>query len=251
MNKKQFIIPAVIIILVAGWGAYQFSFTDNEAGLRIDPKDGMYVIDGTAIALKDGYSEKETAPGSASKIITRYFGNEVRADIDGDGVEDSAFLLTQEGGGSGTFFYVAAFLSIKEGFSGTNAVLLGDRIAPQNTEFRNGMIIVNYAERKPGEPFSAKPSVGVSKYFKIVKSEMKEISPLPDASKGEVGCTPEQRIGSICAQIYKPVCATVKIQCIQAPCFPLPETFPNACEACHSSLEDFTYVPGECENTVN
>jgi len=60
--------------------------------------------------------------------------------------------------------------------AGTKAIYLGDRIAPQTTEFRNGEIIVNYADRRPDEPFSTIPSVGVSKYFKVVDGELREIT---------------------------------------------------------------------------
>ena len=55
------------------------------------------------------------APGSASRIVTRYFGSEVRGDLNGDGREDVAFLLTQQSGGSGTFFYAVAALDLPSG----------------------------------------------------------------------------------------------------------------------------------------
>ncbi len=60
-----------------------------------------------------------------------------------------------------------------------------------------------------------------------------------------LSCTPEQREAEACAEIYEPVCATVNIVCIRAPCYPVNETFPNACEACRNQLVD-TYVKGEC-----
>jgi hypothetical protein len=44
---------------------------------------------------------------------------------------------------------------------------LGDRIAPQNISINNGLIVVNYAERKSGEPMSAQPSIGVTKTFRV------------------------------------------------------------------------------------
>jgi hypothetical protein len=69
--------------------------------------------------------------------------------------------------GTGTFYYVVASLQTPSGYTGTNAIFLGDRIAPQTTEIKNGEIIVNYADRKPTDPMSAQPTVGVSKYFKI------------------------------------------------------------------------------------
>jgi hypothetical protein len=111
---------------------------------------------------------RKSPPGSAAKIVTRYFGNEATGDLNSDGTPDTALLLTQSGGGSGTFYYVVVALKTKDGYMGTNAVLLGDRIAPQTTELRDGTVIVNYADRKPGEAMTTLPSVGVSKYLKVV-----------------------------------------------------------------------------------
>ena len=108
-------------------------------------------------------SEIEATPGSASKIITRYFGNEIKHDFDGDGREDVAFLLTQETGGSGIFYYVVAALNTSKGYIGSEGFFLGDRIAPQTTEMGKGnSIVVNYAERAAGESFAIRPSVGKS-----------------------------------------------------------------------------------------
>jgi hypothetical protein len=120
-------------------------------------------------------SETEAAPGSASKITTRYFGNEATGDLNGDGLEDMGFLVTQSGGGSGTFYYAVAILQRKTGNEGTNAVLLGDRIAPQSTELRNGELIVNFADRRPGEAMTTPPSVGVSKRLKVENARLVEI----------------------------------------------------------------------------
>ncbi len=135
-------------------------------------KDLTIDIEGRQITLVNGLSEMPAAPGSASKIVTRYFANEATGDLNGDGTLDTAFLVTQNSGGSGTFFYVVAALKGKDGYAGTNAVLLGDRIAPQTTEFRDGNLIVNYADRKPGDPMTTSPSVGASKYLKVVDGKL-------------------------------------------------------------------------------
>jgi hypothetical protein len=140
----------------------------------IDPRNATYEVAGRPVTLVNGLSEIEAAPGSASKVTTRYFGNEATGDLDGDGVPDSGFVLTQSTGGSGTFYYAAAALKTSTGYVGTNAVLLGDRIAPQTTEIRDRTLIVNYADRQPGEPLSASPSVGVSRYLKLVGGRLVE-----------------------------------------------------------------------------
>lgn len=133
-----------------------------------------YTVDGTSVTLKNGKSEVEITPGSSSKTITRYFGNNAIGDLNGDGTEDVAFLLTQESGGSGTFYYVVVALMTENGYVGTDAVFLGDRIAPQSTEIKNGRIIVNYADRKIDESMTTKPTVGISKYLKVVDGKLVE-----------------------------------------------------------------------------
>lgn len=169
--KKITGIIAILLLLVGifGWGVFKFKFEVNDASIGLEigsatnPKNATYKVNGQLITLKDGISEISAAPGSASKIITRYFGNEVAYDFDGDGREDVAFLISQETGGSGIFYYVVAALNKADGYVGSDAVLLGDRIAPQTTHMGEGkIIVVNYAVRNPGEPFTTKPSLGKS-----------------------------------------------------------------------------------------
>lgn len=143
----------------------------------IDERNIAYTIEGESVLLENGVSEMPAAPGSASMVTTRYFGNDVHGDISGDGKDDVVFLLTQDRGGSGTFYYVAAALGTDAGYVGTNAVFLGDRIAPQSTFYANGEVVVNYAERASGEAMSTSPSRGVSKMFTIQNGMLVELSP--------------------------------------------------------------------------
>jgi hypothetical protein len=183
--KKVFIFIFLIIVVVGGLSYWFY----QPKKIVLDPKNCTYDIGGERITLKNGYSEKEIVPGSASTQITQYFGNQVLADFNGDGVKDTAFLLTQSSGGSGTFYYAVVALSSKNGCKGTNAVLLGDRIAPQTTEFNNGEIIVNYADRKPNEPMTATPSVGVSKYLEVKDNSLVEVI------KPSASCVPNWHCG--------------------------------------------------------
>lgn len=130
------------------------------------PRNATYLIQGTPVTLTDGSAMTPVAPGSATQIVTSYFGNEVTLDLDGDGREDSVFILTQETGGSGIFFYVVAARNTDHGYVGSNALFLGDRIAPQTTEVdASGRVVVNYADRAPGESFATAPSVGKSMWL--------------------------------------------------------------------------------------
>ena len=160
--KKITIILGVLVVLVGG---YFLVVKDRVSSVGY--KDATYTINGQKITLVNGSAETEAAPGSVSKLVTKYFGNEVVHYINNDGRDDVVFLLTQSGGGSGTFYYVVGALNTPDGYVGTAGLLLGDRIAPQTTEIgknlgAGNLIVVNYAGRNPGESFAVAPSVAKS-----------------------------------------------------------------------------------------
>ena len=157
MNKTLLYVLGGILLLVVGLFVLNNYIYSEKQGPQ-DYKDATYIIEGEPVTLING----ESNDGSV-----RYFGNQAKGDLNGDGIVDLAFLITKEGGGSGTFFYlVGAIQTEANTYNGTHAVFIGDRIAPQTTEFRDGIVIVNYAERAPGEPMTADPSVGKSLYLK-------------------------------------------------------------------------------------
>jgi len=177
MNKIGVFGALLALAAVVGlvWMNYS-GFRKSEQGSKVDYKNATYTIDGNPITLVNGVSEVPAAPGSASTLTVKYFGNEAKGDLNGDGAEDLAFLITQSGGGSGTFYYVVAALQNADGgYTGSNALLLGDRIAPQTTEIKAAEITVNYADRRANQPMTAQPSVGVSKHFKLQNGQLEAV----------------------------------------------------------------------------
>jgi hypothetical protein len=180
MNKKITLIVVLVVIVVVGVFAY-IMYPPNNASVVIptgaqSPKDATYMIDGQSVTLKNGVSSVPAAPGSAEQVTTQYFGNDSVGDLNGDGLPDTAFILTQNSGGSGTFYYVVVALGGAQGYTGTNGVLLGDRIAPQTTEIKNAQVIVNYVDRKAGDAMTVAPSVGVSKYLSVKGGQLVEVT---------------------------------------------------------------------------
>lgn len=172
--KKGLIIVLIIIALVILVSLRQHKKTDAPATNNAY-SNLSYQVEGQDILLNNGVAITDIVAGSESKTTTRVFGNEVMADVNSDGMEDAAFILTSDGGGTGTFYYVAVALKTATGYTGTNAVFIGDRIAPQTTEFQNGFIVVNYADRGAGEPMSAPATIGVSKTYTIDNGVLIEI----------------------------------------------------------------------------
>jgi hypothetical protein len=134
-----------------------------------DPANSTYTIDGKKISLTNGqYSDN--AAGSI-----KIFEANTKGDVNYDNLDDTVVILVNDSKGSGIFYYVALAIKNSAGYEGTDAILLGDRIAPQNTEIRGGIIIVNYADRKTGEPMTTAPSAGVSRYFVYEENIFKEV----------------------------------------------------------------------------
>mgnify|MGYP001606876864 CR=1 FL=1 len=177
MNKN--ISTGLIILVIIGTGVYFFmnkSVEDAEIigkpqvqESMFDAKNSTFTVENAPVTLVDGVSEVALASIPDAKITTRYFGNEAKGDLNFDGRDDVAFLVTQDGGGSGTFYYVVVALKTDAGYATTNAFFVGDRIAPQTTEIQSqtGELRVNFAQRKADESMTTQPSVGATLFLKV------------------------------------------------------------------------------------
>ena len=170
MQKKFYILGASAVLMLAVFLFSDSLFNMQEPEALTDYKNIEYIIDGNSFLLTDSVSELATN-------TIRYFGNEVFYDINDDGREDVVFIVIQDDGGTGTFFYAVAALNTEEGYVGSHGFFIGDRIAPQSTEVsqnpnHKNVIVINYADRAPGDPMTSEPSVGKSVWLKLDQSSM-------------------------------------------------------------------------------
>ncbi len=173
--KRHVALTVVFLLVVVCLCVFAYDAKKEKTGMASDARSATYTIEGKNVTLQNGYAEVPLAPGSASKEIVRYFGNEVRGDFNGDGYDDIVFLLTDDAGGSGTFYYAVLALGGKDGLQGENALFLGDRVAPQSSSFDGKKIVVNYADRLPNEPMTTAPSHGMSAYFEVQNNKLIQI----------------------------------------------------------------------------
>jgi hypothetical protein len=143
-----------------------------------DPLNAAYRIDGKPVRLVDGAAEESGAPGSAIRVGTVVFGRPASGDLDDDGDEDAVSWLRRESGASGTFYYIVAALNDGGRFQGTEAVLMGDRIAPQTLAIRNGIVEAKFADRRRGEPMTVSPSVVTTAYFALSGRGLAAVPPM-------------------------------------------------------------------------
>ncbi|HEY4514922.1 MAG TPA: hypothetical protein VJJ22_02065 [Candidatus Paceibacterota bacterium] len=162
MNKAMNLV-AVAVLVILGWFGYNALYK-NVA----DFKNLTYTIREEKIALVNGVANTTAGPGSASIITTRFFGKDTRGDVNHDGISDVTFIITQTGGGSGTFYYIASAVSTPAGGrEGTNAIFLGDRIVPKSLDILDSNIILEYLDHAQGQDLASRPSVTVSKIFTV------------------------------------------------------------------------------------
>ena len=132
---------------------------------KANVKNASFTIDNEVFVLVNGTAVKESAPGSASKTTVSIFGEPVYGDLNNDGAEDAAVMLVKTGEGSGTFYYAVLAFANGPSYTTTNTLILGDRIAPQTIEIKDGRAVYNYAVRKESEAMTVSPSIGKSLYI--------------------------------------------------------------------------------------
>ena len=152
-----------------------------------DPFNGTYLIEGKAIRLHDGRSGIAAAPGSATQIRTAVYGPILHGDLDDDGDEDVALILSHDPGGSGTFFYVAVAINLNGHYQGSNAVFLGDRILPLALTIQHGLLVAGYVDRQVGEAMATTPSVPASRHMMLTNNTLVEVDPLGEGEQVMAG----------------------------------------------------------------
>jgi len=129
----------------------------------INPYNHTYSIEKEKVLLHNGYA-RVTIPGSAAAIITRVIHKPVYVDLDGDNVREAVSILMQQTGGTGSFYYLAV---ADGGDKIIESYFLGDRIKIISVQVVNNIIIVEYLERAVAQSMASKPTVKVSKKFKL------------------------------------------------------------------------------------
>lgn len=151
-------------------GEFSLSFSGAELSLCVPYVDKAaalqnltYTISDVDFPMVDGTAQVSLGVTDMLSLSLSLFGEPVFADFNGDGREDSAYMLVYNGGGSGSFYYaVFAMQDLFGEYVPTNMILLGDRIAPQHVELSDGGAYFMYAERATGESFTTPPSIARS-----------------------------------------------------------------------------------------
>jgi hypothetical protein len=127
------------------------------------------------VQLSDGkYEGPPFVEGGASRptvtLMDRFYA---LGDVNGDAVPDSAVLLAENSGGSGTFVYVAAVLNQDGQPINVATQLLGDRPDIQSIAIDQGEILINMLVAGPDSPLCC-PDLPVSPRFRLEGDKVAE-----------------------------------------------------------------------------
>ena len=143
------------------------TLSSGQAEFSIPAEDGVLYTTTGAIAVGDPVLEAPVY--GANNTVTR---------------KDVLVPLVVNGGGSGSFLYIVRFNETQQGLVQKDYVFLGDRVqldnitlavaAPLMEKGSEYAVQVTTLDRKPNEPFTAEPTVKVSKVYQVVNNSFKK-----------------------------------------------------------------------------
>jgi hypothetical protein len=109
---------------------------------------GLLFDDSAWVQLHDGRFVRD----SGTPLIVTMHPRHAFGDLDEDGVDDAVVVLLVDGGGSGTFYELAAVLDQDGVAKHVASVTLGDRIDLETLEIIDGDIVLRFRGHAPGDP---------------------------------------------------------------------------------------------------
>ena len=148
------------------------------SGPSIDYKNAIYRIEGKDVTLLEGQHSQPAAEGAAEQDVTRVVEPPAHAVGKLGGRSAVAVFLSQEGGGSGTFYYAALVFNDGRG----TTFQIGDRIQPIGIAINGDDLVVSYLDRKADEPMAVPPTVPKERHFAYMNGQIVERPPAASAS---------------------------------------------------------------------
>ncbi|MFZ9213373.1 MAG: hypothetical protein ACO22I_05505 [Candidatus Nanopelagicales bacterium] len=166
MKTKYAFLSVASLILVACGSTSEVTSNENQsessqavAQAAQDPANAGYYIDGILYTLVNGELEQ---PIEESTAVNKFKLLDFKAsgDLNKDGTDDVAVIITNDTGESGTFYYLSIFTS------GTpvveNTYNFGDRVVVKDLKFADGKFQVTYLDRSPEEDIASEPSIEIT-----------------------------------------------------------------------------------------
>lgn len=182
-TKPARFLAAIVIALtaaLAGSARTSVSQTTPRALSRQALANATYPLDAAPsglVQLKDGKFDD-----TENRINVTLIDPRADRDLNGDGAADAVVTLSVNTGGSGEFLYIAVVLNEGGNARPVDSVMLGNRIRMRSIVVaRNGEIAVNYFDCRFDQPMAARPTIPVTRHFKLSGDQLIASRPLTNA----------------------------------------------------------------------
>lgn len=165
MKTKLVILSVVSIFLTAcGGGATESApAATNDVSVvaqnPADPANAPYYIDGIVYTLANGALEQQIDDSEVSNNF-KLLEFKASGDINADGTDDTAVILINDAGESGTFYYIGILTSGPTPII-ENTSYLGDRIDIKAINFVDNRFEVTYLDRDIETSFDKPASIEI------------------------------------------------------------------------------------------
>jgi hypothetical protein len=198
----KWFLSSVVVVSVGVAVLYSYGVRTNEGveelkanGLMealtsgIDPKNAWYTIDGIDVLLQDGVAEIE-GTDEIKKSTIRFEKEALRADMNGDGTEDVAVLMTRTTDVGVQEWYLAVAVLDEIGYIGSHAVGLEGGASARIT-LAHGVLLVQSSFLNVEPDFATTtPSMYRSvqdRYFYVAGASLYEHGPFEEGVQGMFG----------------------------------------------------------------
>ena len=146
MNKFRSQFIRILFSVVSAVLAIQASHASDSAPTIAELENATYTgIEDGAVTLSNGHWEGPPWQEGAASIPQVDLVRDIyfTGDLDGDGKNETAAILWQNSGGTGTFVYIAVMSRVNGDVTNLATVPVGDRIQIRSGEIANGKIILH------------------------------------------------------------------------------------------------------------
>ena len=191
--KARFWILSIIILLLAGCSLPDSSNPTSEPSTSVLPLTLQELKNYTYLApqynrsapLQDGKYEI----GSGADYFMAFLEPQVAfGDLNGDGVDDAAVLLGENGGGSGVFVSLIAMINANGEPMQAGSAFIDDRALINNLSINVGRIVLDAMIHGPNDPM-VDPTKKVTETFHLAKNGL--------VLEQYVSYTPDSQVRSI------------------------------------------------------
>jgi len=171
---KRFVLFTFVLVCGGAHGSNPDTQPLGLTRLQNSAYSGFQDIAGTVVLNAGHWEGEPPQPGSASVSRVDFLGDIVaRGDLDGDGTDEAAVVLTTNFGGTGVFHYVAIVDQQGEENRNVATQMIGDRVQLRDMRIEEGYVVLDLVRAGAGDP-SCCPTELVTLQFRLHDGQLGE-----------------------------------------------------------------------------